>query len=157
MFVHEYTIRVGRGKNCSKKCQFASQKTSIERVCSICGKKVVRFKSAANRKKTYCSKKCQIKGIKMWNMDGAHKYLNERKGIDKLVMGKQGKSLSYDGYYVFSGRKMHRHIMEQHIGRKLLPTEIVHHINHNKLDNRIENLQIVSRAEHNKIHKFFKK
>ena len=49
-------------------------------------------------------------------------------------------------------KKVHRTLMEKHIGRKLLPTEIVHHINFDKLDNRIENLQIVSRSEHNKIH-----
>lgn len=42
--------------------------------------------------------------------------------------------------------------MEEHIGRKLLYTEIVHHINKDRLDNRLENLQIVSRAEHNRIH-----
>jgi len=38
--------------------------------------------------------------------------------------------------------------MEEHIGRKLTPDENVHHINEDRGDNRIENLKLVSRAEH---------
>jgi predicted nucleic acid-binding Zn ribbon protein len=48
------------------------------------------------------------------------------------------------------GRRIdeHRFLMEQHIGRRLERFEFVHHKNGDKRDNRIENIELVTPAQH---------
>lgn len=46
----------------------------------------------------------------------------------------------------------HRLVVEQHLGRSLQRDEVIHHVNGDKHDNRIENLQIMSQSEHAKLH-----
>lgn len=52
-----------------------------------------------------------------------------------------------DGYVM-----LHTVIMERHIGRYLAYNEVVHHINHDRTDNRIENILLMDKKEHMSMH-----
>lgn len=52
-----------------------------------------------------------------------------------------------DGYVM-----LHTVLMELKIGRYLNGDEVVHHINHNRSDNRIENLVLMNKHEHSAMH-----
>lgn len=59
------------------------------------------------------------------------------------------KTIKVDG----KTKLLHRHLMEQHLGRTLGADEHVHHKNGNCHDNRIENLEVMAAADHLREHK----
>jgi hypothetical protein len=58
-------------------------------------------------------------------------------------------------YVSVNGKKkaFHRYVIEQRDGRKLGPDDIVHHVDHDPLNNDPENLVVLSRAEHIRLHR----
>jgi hypothetical protein len=89
-------------------------------------------------RKKFCSRECCNKG-------------NWKLGIEERANKQRGKG-SKDTYTKYMGRHEHRVVMEQKIGRSLLGTEIVHHVDGNKKNNHPDNLVITSRQEHSREH-----
>lgn len=55
-------------------------------------------------------------------------------------------------YRKYFGRHHHRVAAEEMLGRKLIKGEIVHHIDGNRHNNSHDNLQVMTQAEHARIH-----
>ena len=79
-------------------------------------------------------------GKKHWNWQGG-RYLTKAGYVFVSKYGYPGTS---GNGYIFE----HRYVMSEHLGRTLNKNEIVHHKNGIKDDNRIENLELVTRAKH---------
>ena len=75
-----------------------------------------------------------------------------------LVSEWEHECLDKDGYkhtYISRRNKPreHRLIIEEYLGRKLTSNEVVHHIDGNRINNDLGNLQVMTRAEHMNHHR----
>lgn len=97
-------------------------------------------------------KKCKVEICDSINHSNGfckiHYFRNKKHGNPDIVLiNKPGKGhINKQGYRSFTTNGIkkleHRLIMENHLGRELLLKENVHHKNGNRLDNRIENLEL---------------
>ena len=62
------------------------------------------------------------------------------------------KSNKEKGKYNYPSHKRSRVLMELKLNRILNKDEIVHHINENKMDDKIENLKVMKDNEHKSLH-----
>lgn len=134
---------------CSLKCRSSGKfhpgynggLEKIDKTCQHC-KKVFEATVADTRYRPvkYCSRKCTYDSKRI-----SKGYFINTRGYKELYLPDHPKANTV--YY-----PEHRYVMEQHIGRVLNEDEIVHHINRNKRDNRIENLVIMTAEEHSQEH-----
>jgi hypothetical protein len=129
--------------------------------CETCGKDFKKILSIYNNDKRrgftpkYCSKNCfniAPKNSKSFGLGsrGPRKIIGGAKIIkgDYVLVYYPSHPYGNFSHGITKYVREHRLVMEQHLGRYLLPSEIVHHKNGNTKDNRIENLEILSQGEH---------
>lgn len=76
-----------------------------------------------------------------------------RKRCREGHLERVGDNVKPTTYRKIHGRHAHRVIAEQMLGRPLKRGEIVHHIDGNKHNNDPSNLQVMTQAEHMKLHR----
>ena len=117
---------------CSHACYSIDKGVRLTGLCPHCGITVSRPNSQIGvRRQIFCSHACYSAS----NLCG----FTNHQGYRVITVG--GKQV-----------REHRHVIEQHIGRKLLRDEDVHHINGDKLDNSITNLEILQHRAHSLEH-----
>lgn len=124
-------------------------KPNVVGKCVICGANVSRWESPARQKRekdkrVFCGRTCAGKG----RMGKRHPQWRGGRTIDKY-----GYVLVYKPDHPFSDYKgrvrEHRIVMEKMIGRILLQSEVVHHLDDNPSNNKPSNLVLyASNAEH---------
>ena len=109
--------------------------------CPRCGIEVIRPTGEGNRL-TACSQSCSQLGTRRKPYRDSviisgyeYEYIPEHPNAIKV------------GYVA-----KHRLVLEQKLGRMLKEDEVAHHINGNKLDNRAENIELMSFSEHSRYH-----
>lgn len=88
---------------------------------------------ATLRDMVFCSQNCGV----LWRANQAP----AERLAPKPIVDRQG-------YVTIGGQYEHRLVVESILGRRLRPTEDVHHLNGIRHDNRPENLSVLSHRDH---------
>ncbi len=151
------TEKLGTGRFCSRSCANSHQisETTKAKISEAL------YKRHGTCKKERTSKKRQqiIKGqnfAKEINLENSpySQYNTAFKRNHQVDDREAYKLCLYEGNKLIKSTIVltHRYNMACAIGRLLLPDEVVHHIDGNKSNNDIKNLQLMSKKEHSRLH-----
>lgn len=150
-------VASGRAKFCSRACESASRRNAVEKVCPRCGKT---FISAPSRRQRFCNFACAFPVItrtcqrcgKVFRVPPLWVRLGRGKFCSRACRTTRGVALYLQVKHNGDLVKLHRLVWQQAHGP--IPVgSIIHHINGDKRDNRLENLVCMTRGEHTLLHK----
>lgn len=165
---------------CGKEYQVRNYRAKISRFCSkACQGKYLQETFLKNIDKSYAKGNKYRQGIKPtnafqkghtpWNkgVKGVHlspdtefkkgNINNTKKQIGDIVIRHRTTRDKKDRQYIKIAEpnvwELYAVYLVKEAGIKIAKSSVVHHINHNQLDDRIENLVVVTRSEHINIHR----
>lgn len=149
-------VKEGRGKYCSKSCYSLHRRNHFSDIQTM----INRYVSGETLRQIAIDYNCSPTSIKNIlienNIDRRNCHDRLYPSGSKSPLWRGGLYICKNGYrqYKEKGTRAyeHRMVAESKIGRKLQKGEHVHHINGDKLDNRPENLMVLSASEHVKLH-----
>jgi hypothetical protein len=103
-------------------------------------------KARALKGNRFCSKACSSKNTAKNRRTTKYRHLTTRGYVE---VWKPGHPMAQRSGYLME----HRLVMAEHLGRMLDKSEVVHHKNEIKTDNRIENLELIGKLEHDRLPK----
>lgn len=104
------------------------------KTCPFCKKQFRKWPTGSSVQRKYCSMSCCNKN----RPNNFPKYTHADKEQKNYKVKKiNGKQIYF-----------HRWTMEQHLGRKLTRSEVVHHIDGDRHNNNIDNLMIMTQSQH---------
>lgn len=139
----EFTVKPSKAaasKYCSIKCSNLGVRTGSFKECDWCGEKVWKFKYQNKNSQNFCSNECKISYQK--KQPTAYKGNPYYDGNGYLMVVNKKRERVYE----------HRMVAEIALGRKLLSSEHVHHIDKVKDNNAPWNLLVLTNSDHQKLH-----
>jgi endogenous inhibitor of DNA gyrase (YacG/DUF329 family) len=129
------------GRFCSRTCaDQAQRKVKVAQPCEMCG--AMFTPDRPSRVARFCSKKCSARSTGLTRRKPGG--LIDPKGY-VLVRAPEHPMASREGYVM-----EHRLVMAEVLGRMLTTDEVVHHRNGVKADNRVENLEVMPKRQHDR-------
>ena len=113
--------------------------------CMECGNPFEQPKRK-DRPKRFCSKACANRNTARNRASTKYRRLTTRGYVE---IWKPDHPMAQKSGYMME----HRFLMAEYLGRVLEPDEVVHHKNEVKTDNRIENLELLGKVEHDRLPK----
>lgn len=144
-----YSHQKGRpSKFCSIACKATTQRTlpdAAPKPCPTCGRDFTPPRKVARQAK-FCSHSCAMQANTAVRAAAVRPEVIAKRSDKRRGTGKPGN------YIKRGGRHEHRVVAEESLGRKLQPGEIVHHDDEVRSNNHPDNLKVMTKAEHSRLH-----